>query len=119
MPRLFVYHAGAKDEASNQRFKIMERKLYYGITTPGAIITIILGFWLIHMMGYGVLSAFWLQAKLVLVTILVIYHLYCGRLLKDFKNDKNQHGHVWYRWFNEFPVIILIAVVLLIELQPL
>ena len=118
LPRLFVYHAEAKDDAGNQRFKIMERKLYYGITTPGAIITIILGFWLIHMMGYGILSAFWLQAKLVLVTILVVYHLYCGKLLKDFKNDNNRHSHVWYRWFNEFPVIILIAVILLVELQP-
>ena len=118
LPRLFVYHAEAKDDAGNQRFKIMERKLYYGITTPGAIITIILGFWLIHMMGYGILSAFWLQAKLVLVTILVVYHLYCGKLLKDFKNDNNRHSHVWYRWFNEFPVIVLIAVILLVELQP-
>ncbi len=118
LPRLFVYHAEAKDDAGNQRFKIMERKLYYGITTPGAIITIILGFWLIHMMGYGILSAFWLQAKLVLVTILVAYHLYCGKLLKDFKNDNNRHSHVWYRWFNEFPVIVLIAVILLVELQP-
>jgi putative membrane protein len=70
-------------------------------------------------MGYGMLSVFWLQAKLVLVTILVIYHLYCGKLVKDFKSDNNQHSHVWYRWFNEFPVIILIAVILLVELQPL
>ncbi len=118
LPRLFVYHADAKDDASNQRFKIMERKLYYGITTPGAIITILLGFWLIHLMGYGILSLFWLQAKIALVTILVFYHLYCGRLVKDFKNDNNRHSHVWYRWFNEFPVIILIAVILLVELQP-
>ena len=118
LPRLFVYHADAKDDASNQRFKIMERKLYYGIATPGAIITILLGFWLIHLMGYGILSLFWLQAKIALVTILVFYHLYCGRLVKDFKNDNNRHSHVWYRWFNEFPVIILIAVILLVELQP-
>ena len=119
LPRLFVYHAAAEDDASKQRFKIMERKLYYGITTPGAIITVALGFWLIHLMGYGILYAFWLQVKLALITILVIYHLYCGKLLKDFKNDNNQHGHVWYRWFNEFPVFILIAVILLVELQPL
>jgi putative membrane protein len=96
----------------------MERKLFYGITTPGGIITIILGFWLIHLMGYGVLSLFWLQAKLALVAILVIYHIYCGKLLIDFKHDNNRHSHVWYRWFNEFPVLILIAVVLLVELQP-
>jgi len=119
LPRLFVYHAETKDDAGNLRFKIMERKLFYGIATPGAIVTIVLGFWLIHLIGYAVLSAFWLQAKLILVLILVIYHIYCGKLLNDFKYDRNQHSHIWYRWFNEFPVIILIAVILLVELQPL
>jgi putative membrane protein len=118
LPRLFVYHASSDDEISNQRFKIMERKLYFGIATPSAIITIILGFWLIHLLGYSILSAFWLQAKLALVALLVIYHIYCGKLLLDFKHDKNQHSHVWYRWFNELPVLILIAVILLVELQP-
>ncbi len=118
LPRLFVYHAEAKDEISNQRFKIMERKLFYGIATPSAIITIVLGFWLIHIMSYALLYSLWLQVKLVLVAILVIYHIYCGKLLNDFKNDSNQHNHVWYRWFNEFPVIILIAVILLVVLQP-
>ena len=119
LPRLFVYHADAKDETSNQRFKIMERKLYYGIATPGAVITIALGFWLIHMLGSEILTQFWLQAKLALVLLLVIYHLYCGKLLRAFKNDVNRHSHVWYRWFNELPVLILIAVVLLVELKPL
>ena len=119
LPRLFVYHAETKDETGNQRFKIMERKLFYGIATPGAIITIVLGFWLIHLLGYGLLSSFWLQAKLVLITLLVAYHIYCGKLLVDFKRDNNQHSHVWYRWFNELPVLILIAVILLVELQPL
>jgi putative membrane protein len=119
LPRLFVYHADAKDDASNQRFKIMERKLYYGIATPGAVITIALGFWLLEQMGTGLLSTFWLQAKLSLVFVLVIYHVYCGKLLNDFKRDNNQHSHVWYRWFNEFPVLILIATILLVELQPL
>lgn len=118
LPRLFVYHAAADDEASNQRFKIMERKLYYGIAAPGAILTVIFGLWLIHIMGYGLLSVFWLQAKLALVTLLIIYHLYCGKLLKDFKHDKNTHSHVWYRWFNELPVFILIGVILLVELKP-
>jgi putative membrane protein len=118
LPRLYVYHASSDDEISNERFKVMERKLYYGIATPGAIITIVLGFWLIHLMGYQVFSFLWLQLKLALVGILVGYHLYCGKLLKDFKSDSNSHSHVWYRWFNEFPVLILIAVVLLVELQP-
>ncbi|HEB82063.1 MAG TPA: protoporphyrinogen oxidase HemJ [Gammaproteobacteria bacterium] len=118
LPRLYVYHAGATDEISNERFKLMERKLYYGIAAPGAILTILLGIWLIHLLGYGVLSAFWLQAKLVLVSLLVVYHLYCGKLLKDFKHDRNRHSHVWFRWFNELPVFVLIGVVLLVELQP-
>jgi len=98
--------------------RLMERKLFFGIMTPGAIITIALGFWLIHLMGAAVLSTFWLQAKLTLIAILVIYHIYCGKLLADFKHDNNQHSHVWYRWFNEFPVLVLIAVILLVELQP-
>jgi len=118
LPRLYVYHADASDPVSNERFKIMERKLYYGIAAPGAILTIALGFWLIHLLGYGILSAFWLQAKLVLVSLLVIYHLYCGKLLKDFKHDRNRRSHVWFRWFNELPVFVLIGVVLLVELKP-
>ena len=119
LPRLFVYHADARDDISNQRFKIMERKLYYGIATPGAVITIVLGFWLIHQLGSDILGSFWLQCKLFLVFILVIYHIYCGKLLNQFKQDNNQHSHVWFRWFNEFPVLILIAIILLVELQPL
>ena len=107
LPRLFVYHAEAKDDASNQRFKIMERKLYYGIATPGAIITIALGFWLILFFGSEIMNTFWLQAKLALVALLIIYHIYCGKLLNNFKHDRNQHSHVWYRWFNELPVLIL------------
>ncbi len=118
LPRLFVYHASSDDETSNQRFKIMERKLYFGIATPSAIITVLLGFWLIHLLGYSILSAFWFQAKLALVALLVVYHIYCGKLLFDFKHDKNQHSHVWYRWFNELPVFVLVAIILLVELQP-
>lgn len=118
LPRLFVYHAEAKDNISNERFKIMERKLYFGIAMPGAIITIGLGLWLVHILGYTLLSSFWLQAKLALIALLVVYHIYCGKLLLDFKHDKNRHGHVWYRWFNELPVLILIAIILLVELQP-
>jgi putative membrane protein len=117
LPRLFVYHAMSEDSISNDRFKIMERKLFWGIMTPGALITIILGFWLIVLIG-SPWSALWLQAKLVLVAILVGYHIWCGMLMMDFKLDRNRHSHVWYRWFNEFPVLILIAVVLLVELLP-
>lgn len=118
LPRLFVYHADSNDAISNERFKIMERKLFWGITTPGGIITAVFGFWLIALLGLPVLSALWLQLKLALIVVLVGYHIWCGKLVADFKHDRNKHSHVWYRWFNEFPVLILIAVVLLVELQP-
>ena len=115
LPRLFVYHALSDDAPSIARFKIMERKLFYGIMTPGGIITIALGLWL--WLGYGITGG-WLMAKLALVAVLIVYHLYCGKLLLDFKHDRNTHSHVWYRWFNELPVLILIAVVILVVVKP-
>lgn len=118
LPRLYVYHANAKDSISQERFKVMERKLFWGIATPGGIITIVLGIWLINMTGSQMLSATWFQIKLAIVLFLIIYHIWCGKLLLDFKNDINKHSHVWYRVFNEVPVFILIAIILLVELQP-
>jgi putative membrane protein len=118
LPRLFVYHASSEDGISIERFKVMERKLFWGIATPGGIITIALGFWLIEISGFSY-SALWLQAKLAAVGVLVLYHIWCGKLVLDFKLDRNRHTHVWYRLFNEFPVLILIAAVLLVELKPM
>ena len=115
LPRLFVYHTMSDDRPSIERFKVMERKLFYGIMTPGAVLTIVFGVWL--WLSYG-FSGGWLHAKLALVAVLVVYHLYCGKLLADFKHDRNQHGHVYYRWFNEIPVVILIAVVILVVVKP-
>ena len=115
LPRLFVYHAMSKDKISLERFVIMERKLFYGIMTPGGIITIILGFWLLDY-GY---SGLWLNIKLLLVLLLVIYHVYCFKYLMDFKHNRNKHSHIFFRWFNEVPVILLIAIILLVELKPL
>jgi putative membrane protein len=115
LPRLFVYHAMSEDQVSSERFKIMERKLFYGIMTPGGVITIVLGLWL--WLGYGI-SGGWMHAKLALVLVLVAYHLYCGKLLLDFKHDRNSRSHVWFRWFNEFPVLILIAVIVLVVVKP-
>jgi putative membrane protein len=115
LPRLFVYHAMSKDKISLERFVIMERKLFYGIMTPGGIITIILGFWLLDY-GY---SGLWLNIKLLLVLLLVIYHGYCFKYLMDFKHNRNKHSHIFFRWFNEVPVILLIAIILLVELKPL
>lgn len=115
LPRLFVYHAQTEDSAGNARFKIMERKLFFGIMTPGAVLTIVFGMWL--WQGYG-FSGGWLHAKLTLVAILVAYHIYCGKLLFDFKHDRNRHGHVFYRWLNEFPVLLLAGVVILVVVKP-
>lgn len=115
LPRLFVYHAQSSDRVSLERFKVMERKLFFGIMTPGAVLTIGFGAWL--WLGYG-LGGRWLLAKLGLVALLIAYHLYCGKLLADFKHDRNRHGHVFYRWLNELPVLLLIAVVLLAVLKP-
>ena len=85
LPRLFVYHAEASDEISNARFKIMERKLFWGITTPGGVLTIVFGLWLIHYLGTDVLGMLWMQIKLALVGLLVAYHIWCGKLVADFK----------------------------------
>ncbi len=108
------------DAISNERFKIMERKLYYGIMAPGGILTVVFGFWLL-VAGYtweAYASAGWLTAKLTLVAILVGYHIYCGKLLLDFKRDRNEHGHVFYRWLNEVPTVILIGIIILTVVQP-
>ncbi len=119
LPRLYVYHAMSDDAISNDRFKIMERKLYYGIMTPGAIITIALGVWmLIDYAWAAYVHTLWLHIKLALVALLIGYHIYCGQLLQDFKHDRNRHSHVFYRWLNEAPVLVLIAVVLLAVVKP-
>ena len=115
LPRLFVYHAMSDDRTSIDRFKIMERKLFFGIMTPGAVLTIVFGLWL--WLGYGI-GGMWLMWKLILVLVLIAYHIYCGKLMFDFKQDRNAHSHVFYRWFNEFPVVLIIPIVLLVELKP-
>jgi putative membrane protein len=114
LPRLFVYHALAEDAAGKERFKLMERKLYWGIMAPGAALTIVFGGWL---WSYG-FSGAWLQAKLVVVALTLAYHAYCGKLLADFARDRNGKSHVWYRWFNEVPVVLLAAAVVLVVVKP-
>ena len=116
LPRLFVYHAMSDDQTSLDRFKIMERKLFFGIMTPGMILTLAFGIGILFTRDYS--TELWLQIKLGLIAVLVVYHLYCGKLVNDFKHDRNTRGHVFYRWFNEFPVLILIAVVLLAVIRP-
>ena len=118
LPRLFVYHAQTFDLISIDRFKVMERRLYYAITWPAAIITTALGFWLISA-NYGYyFNAKWMHAKLFFVGCLWIYHFFCGIIVQQFKMNKNRRSAKFYRIFNEIPTILLIAIVLLVIIKP-
>ncbi|SRR5690606_51862 len=116
LPRLFVYHAMAEDAVSRERFKVMERKLFWGIMTPGAVLTVAFGLWLWR--GWFEGAGGWLHAKLFVVALTVAYHAWCYRLLVDFREERNRRGHVWFRWFNEVPVLFLLATVILVVLKP-
>jgi putative membrane protein len=119
LPRLFVYHAMSSDVISVERFKIMERKLYFGIMTPGMILTLIFGGWMLHEYAWDMYkSGGWLHLKLALIALLVVYHFWCGLWLFRFKHDQNRHSQLFFRWMNEVPVVFLIAIVLLATLKP-
>lgn len=119
LPRLYVYHAQSSDEISNERFKVMERKLFFGIMTPGMILTLLFGIWMLADYAWSLYSASgWLHAKLTLLALLLVYHYYCGLWLFDFKHDRNQHTHVFYRWINEVPVLFLLGIVILSVVKP-
>ena len=119
LPRLFVYHAMAEDDISKERFKIMERKLFFGIMAPGAILTIVFGVWMLIDYAWAAHAGrTWLTGKFILLAILILYHLHSGKLMLDFKHNRNRYGHVFYRWYNEFPVILLIAIVILAVAKP-
>jgi protoporphyrinogen IX oxidase len=114
LPRLFVNHAMETNPATIERLSLMETKLYR-FMMPLALLALAFGLWL--WLGYG-FSGGWLHAKLTLVLLLVGYHLYCGKLLKMLQAGQNTHSHVWYRWFNEIPVLILFIVVILVVVKP-
>ena len=114
LPRLFVNHAMETNEAALARLTLMEHKLYK-FMLPLAILALVFGLWL--WLGYGI-TGVWLHAKLVLVAGLVAYHFYCGKLMRDFQAGKNTHSHIWYRWFNEIPVLVLFFVVTLVVIKP-
>ncbi len=116
LPRLFVYHADCNDEPGHQRFIIMERKLF-AIMTVGAVLTAIFGFVLLFKWHWP-LTGGWLHAKLALVAALVVYHIYCWKLVTSFKQGKNRYSAIFFRWFNEFPAIILMLVVILAVVRP-
>ena len=115
LPRLFVYHAMTEEQAGRERFKVMERKLLWGIMTPSAIVTLVLGTWL--WLAYG-FSGTWLWLKLALVGILLVYHGWCIVIVKQFKNDQNSAKHTFFRWMNELPVFLLLGILILVELKP-
>jgi putative membrane protein len=118
LPRLFVHHAMAEDRATRERLEIMERKLFWFIT-PWAVLTILFGIWLIFFFGWEAFKMMgWLHLKIALMIPLVGFHIWCGKLMLEFRGGGNPHSHVWFRWFNEFPLIILIVVILLVELKP-
>jgi protoporphyrinogen IX oxidase len=118
LPRLFVYHTQANsqgDAAGDARFKIMERKLFWGIMTPGAILTIVFGLWL--WFGYGI-SGKWLMWKLVFVLGLVVFHLWCLTQMRSFAVGQNTHTERYFRALNELPVLALVAIVVLVIVKP-
>jgi len=115
LPRLFVYHAESSDEISLRRFEIMERRLFI-IMNIGAAGTIIFGLWL--LLGWWLPPPVWLHIKLALVVLLILYHIYCHKLLMDFRHNKNRHSSRFYRWFNEIPGLLLIAIVILVVVKP-
>ncbi len=118
LPRLFVYHAQSTDHESIERFKIMERKLYRGIMWPSLVLTFVFGLAMMFNAPDYYLHQHWLHAKLALVVLLVVYHLLCGHYRQQFANNNNQKTHVFFRFFNELPVLLLVAIVILVIVKP-
>ena len=116
LPRLFVYHSMTSDELGIARFKIMEKKLYV-MTTIGLFLAMASGFLLLRE-KFALIFAGWFQVKLMLVLSLLIYHFYCGYFVKIFRDNNNKHSHVFYRWWNEYPTVVLIIVVILAFVKP-
>jgi protoporphyrinogen IX oxidase len=119
LPRLFVYHAMASDAVGIERFKVMEHKLYRQIMWPSVVLAVGTGVWLLVLMWDVLAHAAWFQIKLALVAALFAYHLYCGHLVRVFARDENTRSHRFYRVFNEVPVVLLIAIVVLAVVKPI
>ena len=116
LPRLYVYHADAKDPISIERFKVMERRLFV-LMTLGAAAGLLLGATMV-VAAPLYLAMQWLRIKLALVLLVITYHGYCYKLMRDFAQGRNRHGARWYRAFNEGPSLLLIGIVLLAVLKP-
>lgn len=119
LPRLFVYHAMSDDVIGIERFKVMERKLF-AITTVGGVGALVFGIWMLSDYAWEAYSkSLWLHVKLALVAVLIAFHVLCGKLMLEFRYDRNRHGHRFYRILNEIPAVILIAVIILVVVKPL
>lgn len=118
LPRLFVYHAMSEDNISRERFKIMERKLYRGIATPSMFATLIFGAWLSHFNWSYYSQSAWYWCKLALVIVLIGYHHMCSFYMKQLRDEKFLRSHIYFRWFNEFPVFLLLGIVILVVVKP-
>lgn len=119
LPRLFVYHSMSEDTISIERFKRMEQKLYFGIMTPGMLLTLLFGIWMLADYAWALYGkSGWLPIKLGLIALLIGYHVLCGKWLRDFNRDRNVHSPLFYRWINEIPVLFLIAIVILATVKP-
>ncbi len=116
LPRLFVYHADAADTGSVERFELMERRLFV-LMSIGAAATVALGLAMV-IAAPTYLRMGWMHAKLLLVALLVAYHAYCYRLMRDFVGRRNTHSAKWYRAFNEVPSLLLIGIVILAVVKP-
>ncbi len=118
LPRLYVYHAMTEDRPGIERFKAMERKLFV-LMTVGGVAALIFGLWLTFAYAWeAYISSPWLQLKFALVALLIAFHCYCAKLMLDFRYDRNRHGHVFFRWLNEMPTLVLFAVVILTVAKP-
>ncbi|AEI78404.1 hypothetical protein D9M68_85180 [compost metagenome] len=118
LPRIFVNLAMETDAASTQRLLLMARKLFRFMTML-AVPAVVFGLWL--YLGYGIgrgAGQGWMHAKLALVLVLIGYHHGCGVLLRKFEAGRNTRSHKFYRWFNELPVLVLLAVVILVVVKP-
>ena len=118
LPRLFVYHAMSEDQISKDRFVIMERKLFWGITTPSMVVTLALGCWLLYGNWSYFMAWWWMHVKLAMVAMLVIYHFVCWWHMVQLRDERSVRGHVFFRVFNELPVLLLVGVVILIVVKP-
>ena len=118
LPRLFVYHSGAEDLPSRERFKVMEAKLYRIIMRPSMVLATVFGLWVLALAWEAFAASGWLWLKLAGVVALLAYHHYCARLVRAFAEDQSPHSERCYRLFNEVPALLLVLIVVMVIVKP-